>query len=630
MKRAALIVGLLLLLVLPLGLVQQARAQSASVVILDKNKAVISKLVDGDSIQLRLKAQNRTAQPTRVTFVLDAETVHVAECTIQTNADSCETERFAALGWYWDKGGQPKKERAIRALADGAVAATTQVQIAPRPVVLAHGFISSAEAWAAYLGPNGFLALMGAHGFAVGDGQFEGKFNTGSIADPAGKTNTIAQNSEILGRYITSVKKATGAQQVDLIGHSMGGTISRYYIDRLMQERDVAQLIMLGTPHNGSDCANLPASLNLYIPASLEIRPSYMRGIFNSQITRRRGVPFHELAGTPIIEAFKSPCTDVPTDVAVSLESAQGIPLDLKTMPLLHTDLNTSKQVFETFVKPLLQKPASEFRSEPDPAPTPGSQDALQFTHIYTGHVDASGRQEVTINIDQVAVASFALYDPTRSLTVTVRGASGNVIALDATRNGLIVVDDPSTLVYLGYGFQNPRPGPWRITLQATSKTPARGADYAVTAQLRGGATLKARVSTLLPQPNESVDIAARLELAGQNLPIREAQALVRSPDGKLGTISLAPSGDEWQVAWKPVASGVYGINIQVSGSAPDGAPLEREAFLSVLAQPAANQVAASQQRIVTILLLVLAGITTIILILAARRLAKRRTQKAS
>jgi hypothetical protein len=76
--------------------------------------------------------------------------------------------------------------------------------------------------------------------------------------------------------------------------------------------------------------------------------------------------------------------------------------------------------------------------------------------------------------------------------------------------------------------------------------------------------------------------------LAGQNLPIREAQALVRSPDGKLGTISLAPSGDEWQVAWKPVASGVYGINIQVSGSAPDGAPLEREAFLSVRAQPAA------------------------------------------
>lgn len=76
-------------------------------------------------------------------------------------------------------------------------------------------------------------------------------------------------------------------------------------------------------------------------------------------------------------------------------------------------------------------------------------------------------------------------------------------------------------------------------------------------------------------------------------------------------------------MAWKPAASGVYGINIQVRGSAPGGAPLEREAFLSVQAQPAAIQVAASQQRIVTIFLLVLAGITTIILILVARRLAK-------
>jgi hypothetical protein len=380
---------------------------------------------------------------------------------------------------------------------------------------------------------------------------------------------------------------------------------------------------MLGTPHNGSECANLPASLNLYIPASLEIRPSYMRGIFNSQITHRRGVQFYELAGTSIVEAFKSPCTDVPTDVAVSLRSAQGIPLELKTMPILHINLNASKQVFEDFVKPLIQKPASEFRSEPDPAPVPNTQDELQFTRIFTGHVDAGGSQEVTINIDQVAVASFALYDPTRSLTVTVRGASGNVIALDAARNGLIEVDDPSTLVYLGYGFQNPRPGPWRVTLQATGKTPARGADYALTAQLRGGATLQATASALLPRLDQTIDLSARLVLAGQTLPVREAQALVRYPDGTSDVLPLARSGDEWKATWKPTASGVHGINIQVIGSAPDGTPLEREAFLSAEVQPAANQVTASQMRLGIVL-----GAAIFIILIAATSLLIHRTRR--
>lgn len=54
----------------------------------------------------------------------------------------------------------------------------------------------------------------------------------------------------------------------------MGGLIARYYIDRVMTSRDIAQLLMLGSPMAGTDCADLPASLGLYLPASLEIRPA--------------------------------------------------------------------------------------------------------------------------------------------------------------------------------------------------------------------------------------------------------------------------------------------------------------------------------------------------------------------
>ncbi|MBI4790090.1 MAG: alpha/beta hydrolase [Chloroflexi bacterium] len=458
---------------------------------------------------------------------------------------------------------------------------------------MAHGFLSSAQAWEGYLGPNGFLASMNVRGFAVGDGQVEGKFNTGSIVAPTGKTNTIAQNAEILKNYIASVKKVTGAQYVDLVGHSMGGLISRYYIDRLMTERDVAQLIMLGTPNSGSACANLPAALNYYLPATLEIRPSYFENMFNRQINHRRGVPFSMVAGTPLIEPLQSPCTDVPSDVAVSLKSAQSIPIKLSQIQLLHTALNTSPEVFEKFVKPLLQR--IEFPNELDPALIQAPAPELEFTRIYTGHVDAGGSQEVTIQIDQVTVASFALYEPTRSLTVTVRGATGNVIALDPTRNGIVVINDPSTLVYLGYGFTNPRPGPWKITLSATDKTPARGTDYAVTAQLHGGANLQARASQLLPQVQEPVEFFARLVLGGQALNIREARALIHNPDGQLETVALTASGAEWKATWKPQMAGLHGVDIQASGTLADGTPLERSAFLSIEAQPLETQVQMTQ-----------------------------------
>ena len=159
---------------------------------------------------------------------------------------------------------------------------------------------------------------------------------------------------------------------VDLVVHSMGGMISRYYIDRVMQDRDVAQLIMLGSPMGGSDCSVLPAALGFYLPASIEIRESYMRGVFNQQITHRKGIEFYDLGGTAINDAFKSPCTEVPNDTVVSFESINAILLQSSREDVIHSELTLSDIAFGQFVKPLLQKPAGSFVSRAGP----GSRDA--------------------------------------------------------------------------------------------------------------------------------------------------------------------------------------------------------------------------------------------------------------
>ena len=389
----------------------------------------------------------------------------------------------------------------------------------------------------------------------------------------------------------------------------MGGLITRYYIDRVMQERDVAQLLMMGSPNQGTDCATLPASLNFYLPAVLEIRPDYVREVFNLQITHRKGVPFYLAAGNPISEPFKAPCTDVPSDLVISRSSAAGVAGTLSEVPLIHIDLNDSRQAFDTVVKPFLQKPAGQYPANPDPDPQGGNPPALQFTRVFTGHIDAGSSRDLTINIDSVAVASFALFDPTHSLTVTVRGATGNVIELSPAANGLIVVDDPATLVYLGYGFNNPRPGAWHVSLQATAKTPPAGADFALTAQLRGGAVLSAQTNTLVPRTGESVRISARLGLGGQALPLLDARALIRDPNGQLKTVALGGGGDERVATWTPSLPGLHAVDVSVLSTGPDGLPIERTAFLSADVQPDEGLTPYVNAALVIVIVLLLLGV---------------------
>ncbi len=554
-----------------------------------KNESVLQ-ITDGDNIQIRVMIPQLASEEISVKFVFENDPQTIGSCIIPAGKNSCTTSSILALGWHWDASGVAQNTRVIKTFrSEGTLFGLTgPITVLPRPVVMVYGFISNWETWKPYLGPTGFLATLGIPGFAVGDGQVPGILNTGEMFDPTKRTNTIAQNAEILGQYIAGVKQKTGAEMVDLVIHSMGGMISRYYIDRVMQDRDVAQLIMLGSPMGGSDCAVLPAALGFFLPASIEIRQSYMNGVFNQQITHRRGIEFFDLGGTAIQDAFKSPCTDIPNDTVGSFGSVNAIQLQASQIDTLHSSLTSSVEAFDGFVKPLLQKPAGTFplRDHPDPAPSSQTESPLEFTRVYTGHVDSGGSTELTINIDPgLSVASFALYDASRSVTTIVRGANGNVIELNPETNGFIQIDDPASLFYLGYGFANPRPGPWKITVQATASTPASGTDFAISVYFVGGAKLEATSNTLVPQINEQVEFRANLTLNGQPLEIKAAQAVIKDADGKNETLNF-PAGQNISTIWTPKKAGTYAVDIVVIGLAPDNTSVERTDFLAIEVQP--------------------------------------------
>ena len=56
----------------------------------------------------------------------------------------------------------------------------------------------------------------------------------------------------LLRNKINKVQEVCECEKVDIIAHSMGGLIARYYIQSGLYEDDIDQLIFLGTPHLGS------------------------------------------------------------------------------------------------------------------------------------------------------------------------------------------------------------------------------------------------------------------------------------------------------------------------------------------------------------------------------------------
>ncbi|GGL75486.1 lipase [Streptomyces fumigatiscleroticus] len=65
-------------------------------------------------------------------------------------------------------------------------------------------------------------------------------------------TCDIRTAAELLGRHIEEICERTGSDQVDIVGHSLGGLIARYYVQRLGGDMRVRMLVTLGTPHAGT------------------------------------------------------------------------------------------------------------------------------------------------------------------------------------------------------------------------------------------------------------------------------------------------------------------------------------------------------------------------------------------
>ncbi|MFK4067405.1 lipase family alpha/beta hydrolase [Streptomyces sp. NPDC029674] len=125
-------------------------------------------------------------------------------------------------------------------------------------------------------------------------------------------TCDIRVAAELLGRHIEEICERTGHARVDIVGHSLGGLIARYYAQRLGGDARVRTLVTLGTPHAGTRVVPLADAH----PIVRQMRP-----------------------GSDVIEELKEPAPDCRTQFVSFWSDLDQIMDPLETACVDHPDL---------------------------------------------------------------------------------------------------------------------------------------------------------------------------------------------------------------------------------------------------------------------------------------------------
>ncbi|WP_460063992.1 esterase/lipase family protein [Streptomyces sp. YKOK-I1] len=131
----------------------------------------------------------------------------------------------------------------------------------PRPVVLVHGTLgNSIDNWlslAPYLEDRGYCVYSLDYGQLPGVPLFYG-------------LGPIDKSAEQLSVFVDKVLSATGAAKADLVGHSQGGMMPRYYLKFLGGAAKVNALVGLAPDNHGATLSGL-TNLLPYFPGAEDL-----------------------------------------------------------------------------------------------------------------------------------------------------------------------------------------------------------------------------------------------------------------------------------------------------------------------------------------------------------------------
>ncbi|WP_214406100.1 esterase/lipase family protein [Pseudonocardia lacus] len=166
------------------------------------------------------------------------------------------------------------------------------------PILLVHGIMDNRSVFTVFrrtLRRRGFGAVHAMNYSLL----------TGDVRTAAGE----------LGRHVERLLERTGADRLHLVGHSLGGVIARYYVQRMGGSAHVDTVVTLGSPHAGTMAAHL-------LPTALgrQLRP-----------------------GSELMAELAAPSPDCPTRFLVVWSRMDQMVVPQRNARLAHPDLRVEE-----------------------------------------------------------------------------------------------------------------------------------------------------------------------------------------------------------------------------------------------------------------------------------------------
>jgi triacylglycerol esterase/lipase EstA (alpha/beta hydrolase family) len=153
---------------------------------------------------------------------------------------------------------------------------------------------------------------------------------------------TIEQSAERLAEDVEKILHQTGAHRVDVIAHSMGGLVARYYVQFLEGYKKVERCVTLACPNQGTELY-----LFAVTPCGRQLNP---RGQFITKINQDNLDKLRYIYTASVWSAYD--LMILPSEYARWPQDTADIAID----SVGHWGLLYSSEVFETLQKLLAEK----------------------------------------------------------------------------------------------------------------------------------------------------------------------------------------------------------------------------------------------------------------------------------
>jgi len=441
-------------------------------------------------------------------------------------------------------------------------------------------------------------------------------------------SESIRRYAKFLGEEIEEIRQNEKVDKVDIVAHSMGGLVSRWYIEMGGGDKNVRKLIMLETPNSGipdvpiigrvvdalvvTILAGSDPELERYtdfidsavdrIPFLSEEAKAYWKllkygGLICSaesraiEIARNWDSFVDILAGKPNIPPYV--IKEVHYVNIVGL--LHHIPMARETFNLenvaseytndWHHKLPESEEVISKVKEILLDDPeeyATMVQEE--------QYEGIQSAPLISAKIFAGEENTHEIPIGSTTMVDFALAWSGGDLNLTLKTPNGTLIDPSFTTNDTnVTYYCDKNLTIEGYTIKNPESGIWKINVTAVNISEEE--DYTIMTFLDTNITLSLSLQKYQYDPNEPVNISASLMCGGEAITNASVTAKIKRPDDTTEDITLFDDGLHgdnqtkdgiYANAYTNTSSwGTYDITVTASGEL-NGEQFEREAFAAV------------------------------------------------